>query len=519
MRRNGWVVGLFMASLVMLMLPGCEEDDKGSPPITGTLNGEVIFNGEWPDSGDVQISLFTSWSTNPCSWCGVAPGAPPAYYTEPLTDPDTTNEAGPDTVSFTIEGIALGTYQAVAAGGRAPVTGSINCTEPVIGLFGAEWGTNDSIPEAVTFSDAQPTVDVSLGAEFDMLPFPGCFEGTISGAARIDGDWPQSGLLVMLTAFPSAGWLPVLGQPSGYHSMPTSADTNFMFTIPYGSYYLSIWTLDQPPNPVWWYGSHNLDTQIRPGNASGSDAHPDMTTISAADTFEAGIIVEGFTPAPHWISGDITFNGTRPSEGLLVMITTQPVSPEQPPMQQPFGYFLITDEDETLYALTGMPAGIYYASLWNNVQGPGSLCYGAYGYVAGSDPDPDALEVDSSNWGYANIDMVGEPPVPAMIVGTWDATPETLDSLGLDGFTFYFYSDQTYRRFMSIANLTIDERGEYQLESADSVRFNATWRDGETINDSYTWHHVLSDGGNELTVTVWTDPGWFDAHFTRTLLQ
>jgi hypothetical protein len=56
-----------------------------------------------------------------------------------------------------------------------------------------------------------------------------------------------------------------------------------------------------------------------------------------------------------------------------------------------------------------MPSGTYYVSLWNNQQGPGSVCYGAYGYTAGSDPDPNPLVVDDTNWGYQHIDITGAP--------------------------------------------------------------------------------------------------------------
>ena len=404
MKRRWGIAFACLLALTFTVFVGCSDDDN--PPVTGTLSGQVVLYGEWPDSGDVQLSIFNNWSTNPCSWCGVAPGTGPAYFTDPFVDPNPNNGAGPDTISFSISGITLGQYAAVAVGWRAPNSGSINCTEPVIGLYGARWGTNDSIPEAVTFTEGQPNISVTVDGEFDMLPIPGCFEGTISGSARIEGDWPQGGLLVMLTAFPVTAWMPVQGIPTGYHFMPTLADTNFMFTVPYGSYYLSIWTLAQPPAPIWWYGSYGLDTQVRPGNPSGNDARPDAVTISAADTSADGINIEGFTPAPHWLSGEITFNGTRPAEGLLVMITTEPVSPEQFPSQQPFGYFFMTDEADSLYAVSGMPDGTYYVSLWNTLQGQESICYGAYGYTAGSDPDPDPLTVNSTTWGFSNVDIV-----------------------------------------------------------------------------------------------------------------
>lgn len=191
--------------------------------------------------------------------------------------------------------------------------------------------------------------------------------------------------------------------------MPTPADSVFYFVEPYGTYYLSIWT-NAGPGQAQWYGSYGIDTQVRTGHPSGTDARPDTLVLSAGTPLHTGLVVEGFAPAPHWISGTITFNGTRPAEGLLVMVTTFPVSPLQPPTGQPFGYFRITDPNETLYAFTGMPEGTYYVSLWNNSQ-QSPACYGAYGYTAGSDTDPDpvTLGATAATWGAINKNIIGNP--------------------------------------------------------------------------------------------------------------
>jgi hypothetical protein len=400
--------------LGLVVFSGCSSDDNNdtTPPATGTLSGNVIFHGQWPDSGTVQLSVFDNWSTSPCSWCGQAPGGPPAYYTPAsyFVDPNPNNGDGPDTVAFTISGITLGQYASIAVGWRAPHVNSINCDEPTIGLYGAEWGTTDSIPEVVTFSTDHTALNVNVNAYFEMLPIPGCNErGRIEGVARVSGDWPASGLLVMLTTFPVSGWNPVMGQPTAYYIMSTAADSLFRFDPPFGTYYLSIWTNAQPPAPSQWYGSYGIDTYLRSGHPVGTDPHPDAIVLNAGTPATGGLVVPGNSPAPHYVSGHVNFTGTRPAEGLLVMLTTQPVSPEQPPTSQPFGYFAITDPTETLYAICGMPAGTYYVSLWNNVQGPGSVCYGAYGYTAGSDPNPDPLTLDDTTWGVTGKDVSGHP--------------------------------------------------------------------------------------------------------------
>jgi len=156
--------------------------------VTGTLTGRVIFHGQWPDSGTVQLSIFQNWSVSPCAWCGKAPGGPPSYYTEAhyFHDPDTTNGDGPDTMTYTISGIALGTYNAAAVGWRAPVISDMACDEPVIGLYGADPFTTDSIPQSLTFTSAQPMLEgVDVHAYFNIPTPAGCDSpGTISGVVR-----------------------------------------------------------------------------------------------------------------------------------------------------------------------------------------------------------------------------------------------------------------------------------------------------------------------------------------------
>jgi hypothetical protein len=397
--RTLWVLLLGLLA-VGYGLTGCSNsDDSSTPPVTGTLSGYVVFHGQWPDSGNVQLSIFSNWNTTPCSWCGVAPGGPPAYYTPAFTRP--LNPTGQDTIYYTITGITLGTYRSVAVGWRAPHVSDINCDEPTIGLWGADYHTTDSIPEAISFTNANPHVTANVHAFFEMLPIPGCDDrGRIEGTVRVPGTWPAEGLLVMLTTFPASAWMPVMQQPTGYFRMMTSADTVYRFTPPFGSYYLSLWTNAAPPAPVQWYGSYGL-------NLRAGDARPDAITLNASTPAQGGIVIPGSTPAPHWISGKVVFAGTRPAEGLLVLAAT---SPALPPQTQPAGYFAIPATD-SIFALTGLATGTYYLSLWNNVQPPTPpTFYGAYGFNrAGNDTIPDGVVIgtEAATWGANAINILG----------------------------------------------------------------------------------------------------------------
>jgi hypothetical protein len=411
MRKS--VIGFLIIATALLSIGGCSSSDNSNPPVTGTLSGRVIFHGQWPDSGTVQLSIFTNWNADGsgCSFCGEAPGGPPAYYTPAafFQDPNPNNGDGPDTVNYTITGITLGDYAAVAVGWRAPHIGTINCDEPTIGLYGAVpppyyASNNDSTPTMVTFSDAYPNATVDVDAYFTILPVAGCNDrGRIEGVVRVPGAWPNEGLLVLLSNFPFTPWIPPMGAPLSYFPLLTSADSLFHFTPPFGTYYLSLWTNVAPPAQPQWFGAYGV-------NSAAGDARPDSIPVNSATPQTGGLIVSGSAPAPHWISGDVTFNGTRPAEGLLVLFSTFPFTPEHPPQGAPSGYYPITNPNETLYAMTGLPEGTYYVSLWNNLPPPATpTFYGAFGYTSGSDTDPDPVVISSTAWGVNHINITGHP--------------------------------------------------------------------------------------------------------------
>lgn len=404
------MIALVLA-LATSFVVSCDDDDDGDkPPVTGTLTGTVIFHGDWPDSGTVQLSIFENWniSAGNCSWCVNAAGGPPAYHTDAnfFQDPDPTNSSDTDTLTFEITGITLGTYNSIVTGWRAPTVSDIACDEPIVGMYGGNPLADDSLPTAVTFSEGSATQNITLNTYFDhFLPVPGCGDrGRIEGAVDLQGDFPAGGMIVMISAFPFTPWIAPMGAPTAYYTIDSEADLSYRFTPPFGTYYVSVWSNTPPPGQPAWYGAYNLDTQIITGDLLGTQARPTSFVLDENQPWHSDINVKAYTPAPHFISGNVTFTGTRPTEGLLVMMTTTPVSPEQPPMGAPAGYFAIVDGTETLYALSGMPEGTYYLSLWNNVQGPGAACYGAYGWSAGDAPDPVVID-GTTNFGRTGINI------------------------------------------------------------------------------------------------------------------
>lgn len=409
------ITALSVVALVMIW--GCDSDDD-NPPVTGELSGVVYFHGEWPDSGYVQLSLFDNWSTDPCSWCGEAPGGPPPHYThrEFFQDPDPDDLNDIDTLEYTLSDVSPGTYNAIAIGWQPPSgVQDIHCDEVVIGLYGAEPFTDDSIPDPVTFTEGEPDVVRNVHAYWDLWPVPGCDErGRIRGTIDVNEPWPEEGLLVILSAYPFTAWHTPMGPPTAYFPITDPSDVAFRFTPSYGSYYLSIWNYVQPPADTYYFGAYGVDV------ASG-DTQPDMITIDADNPAVEGLEVPGQSPAPHWISGTATFNGTRPPEGLLVLLSTYPYAPPYHEAQGPPTAYFPLIGDESFYVFEGIPEGTYYVSLWQNSQPPPTPeFYGAYGFdAAGGDTDPDPVEVPfQTYWGRNNIDFSGQ--ASGVISGTVD---------------------------------------------------------------------------------------------------
>lgn len=396
---------LLCGLLPLGLMLGCDDDDDNgdNPPVTGTLTGSVIFHGDWPDSGTVQLSIFSNWNDEGagCTWCATAAGGPPAYHTEAsfFQDPDPNNLVDPDTVEFEITGITLAEYEVIVTGWRSPTqSGNIECQEPVIGMYGANPGTNDTMPDPITFSEGAPTQTIELHTWFDRrLPVPGCDDlGRIEGTIDINGDRPASGVAAIITTMPYTAWMP--GGIAGYqgrYAITDPAEDYFQFSQAYGSYYVSLWTNDMPPNNRY-LGAYGVNT-------AAGDAMPDMITISEDTPLMDIGTIAGLNPPPHYVSGTITFNGTRPAEGIAVALSTSPFL-----MGPPASWFPITDDSETFYANSGFAPGDYYVLLYQNTTDPGAILYGFYD--ADNDQSADPLTFDGSNIGYTGIDITGTAP-------------------------------------------------------------------------------------------------------------
>ncbi len=159
MGRHNMLVVFILITLLPLLY-GCSEDKKPTDGGEfGEISGTVTFVGTWPSTGEVQVSIWSTWP----------PAGPPAAATDPLT-------AGTAVQSYKIEGLSKGTYTAVTVGWRDPANPA---GAKVLGIY---WEKSDSLG---VDSNGNPTVqpmpievsegklvwsNVDIKADLDIVP-------------------------------------------------------------------------------------------------------------------------------------------------------------------------------------------------------------------------------------------------------------------------------------------------------------------------------------------------------------
>jgi len=185
---------LMMMSLVLFIAfwLGCSDEKNPVQSSTTTeVSGTVTFNGAWPSTGNIQISLWTSWP----------PAGPPAAFSAPLTP-------GVATQTYKITELSKGPYAVITVGWRDPAdpTGA-----KVIGVYSANTtlagvdckGDFTVAPLPVEISASNPkATNVNLVANLDILQL-----GAISGKVNFVGPWPSKGevQVSLWSTWPPAG--------------------------------------------------------------------------------------------------------------------------------------------------------------------------------------------------------------------------------------------------------------------------------------------------------------------------
>lgn len=130
-----------MIVLAFAAFMGCSDDNNPvKAPEFGTVSGRVTFVGAWPATGDVQISIWTSWP----------PAGPPAKASDVIAK-------GTMVYDYKLEGLNKGEYKALTVGWRDPANPS---GAKVLGLY---WANADSsgVSAAPPFYATPSTINVN----------------------------------------------------------------------------------------------------------------------------------------------------------------------------------------------------------------------------------------------------------------------------------------------------------------------------------------------------------------------
>ena len=90
-----------ISTLSILLLFSCEDNENNTEPVLpefGSISGEVTFSGAWPDSGEVLITLDTSYP----------PMGPPAGF-EYITNDEVTGGV----YNYSFSNLSFRSYEAI----------------------------------------------------------------------------------------------------------------------------------------------------------------------------------------------------------------------------------------------------------------------------------------------------------------------------------------------------------------------------------------------------------------------
>lgn len=159
MKRLLYTCALVVAATsTVAILASCDNTDDPVTPTTGSVSGTVTFQGTWPSTGQVQVSLFSAWP----------PAGPPDAFTDPITPSGTYN--------YSFNGLDPATYPAIVVGWLDPALppGS----EKILGMY---WADEDSVavdsngnpqvlPTAVTVEAGDSKGSLDMAADLDVAP-------------------------------------------------------------------------------------------------------------------------------------------------------------------------------------------------------------------------------------------------------------------------------------------------------------------------------------------------------------
>lgn len=139
--KRGRIPSLVAMAAMVLFIGACSNDDNPTNvPEFGTVSGRVTFDGTWPATGNVQVSIFDVWP----------PQGPPYQASAVIA-------ANSATYDFKFEGLAKDTYPAIVVGWRDPANPNPATSSRVLGIY-----VNDPSKPGITVTGGQPTYDTPV---------------------------------------------------------------------------------------------------------------------------------------------------------------------------------------------------------------------------------------------------------------------------------------------------------------------------------------------------------------------
>ncbi|MBI4720210.1 MAG: hypothetical protein HY770_03105 [Chitinivibrionia bacterium] len=131
---------------------------------TGSVAGKVTFQGSWPSTGEVQVSIYSNLTAP------YIPMGPPDAATDPIT-------SGSSEYNYIIAGLDKGVYTAIYVGWRDPANpagarllGMYWVYEDSVGIS-ASSGLPVAAPSSVTISSTSLNhTGLDIKADLDLAP-------------------------------------------------------------------------------------------------------------------------------------------------------------------------------------------------------------------------------------------------------------------------------------------------------------------------------------------------------------
>lgn len=144
------------------MIAACSDDPAG--PATGRVAGTITFQGAWPTTGDVQVSIYSNLAPP------YVPMGPPDAFTDPI-------QPGSMTFDYNMAGLDPGDYTALYVSWRDPVNPA------GARLLGMYWAFADSVgisstnglpvvaPASILITDGSLYhLELDIQADLDLAP-------------------------------------------------------------------------------------------------------------------------------------------------------------------------------------------------------------------------------------------------------------------------------------------------------------------------------------------------------------